>query len=359
MPAKYPFIKLRPFAIFCLLFLVFSIRLFLVPKPQYRNGDQVKITATLKTQPLIRGNIQEFSLKDLKIVTWADIDYHYGDRLLVQGIVKNNALEWPRIEIMQFRNGGLMGLLAQKREEFARLYSRILPEPQASLLSGIVLGAKENLPKSFRDDLRKTGTTHIVVASGMNVSILAGTMFSFLLMFFKRRLSTVLSFLLIWIYVGLAGGEAPIVRAGIMGSLTFLALVVGREADAWRALGLSAFLMLFIDPKLLIDLGFQLSFLATFGILFFTPLFNNWFKKIPTFPRHDLSQTLGAQIATLPVILLNFGTFSCLSPLINLLIVIFLPVIMRLGLIGLVVPAVLWLTYPLLTYIVKIVEIFS
>lgn len=308
---------------------------------------------------MIKGSVQDFSLAGLKIITWRDVDYQYGDKLIVSGSIKNKILEFPKIELQKQGEKGILGSLYQLRQSFVRQYQKYLPEPQASLLSGIVLGSKERIPKEFAEGLRKTGTIHIVVASGMNVSILAGTMFSFLLLFLSRRLSIILSFVLIWFYVALAGGDPPIVRAGIMGSFSFLALGLGRELDAWRALGITAGLMLFLDPNLVTDLGFQLSFAATFGILFFNPLFSSWFKKVPSIIRNDLSQTLGAQIATLPIVLLNFGGYAPLSPLVNLLIVITLPVMMRLGLIGLFVPVVLWLAYPLLTYIVKMVELFS
>lgn len=339
---------------------MFAIRFLSLPKnTPYQNGDQVKITATLKNQPLVKDSIQQFYLAGIKIVTWRDVEYQYGNKLIVTGVVKNKTLEFPQIELEKPGVKGIVGFLYQMRQNFIRIYQRYLPEPQASLLSGIVLGSKSNLPKDLYLNFQKTGIMHIVVASGMNVTIIAGTMISFLLLFFSRRLAVLLSCLLIWFYVGLAGAEAPIIRAGLMGTLTFLALFLGREADAWRILGITGFIMLILDPQLVFDLGFQLSFAATFGIIFFNPLFNIWFKRIPTILRNDLNQTLGAQIATLPIIILSFGSYSLISPLVNLLIVVFLPMIMRLGLIGLAVPAVLWLIYPPLTYIVKIVELFS
>lgn len=295
----------------------------------------------------------------LKITAWSYPEYHYGDRIEAVGVVKNQELAFPKISVLEGKKSSLGSFLLGWREKFEAVYKKTLPEPQSSLLAGIVLGSKSNLPQDLYLNFQKTGVLHIVVASGMNVTIIAGTMISFLLLFFSRRLAVILSCLLIWFYVGLAGAEPPIVRAGLMGTLTFLALFLGREAQAFRILGLTGFMMLLFDPKLASDLGFQLSFMATFGIIFFNPLFVTLFKRIPAIIRNDLSQTLGAQIATLPIIILTFGSYSLISPIVNLLIVSTLPFIMRLGLIGLAVPGVLWLTYPLLTYIVKMVEIFS
>jgi competence protein ComEC len=330
-----------------------------LPVIQYKNGEKLKITASLRSEPQRIGNLQKFSLMGLKITTWSYPEYHYGDRIEAKGIVKNQELAFPEITVLEGKKSSLGSFLLGWRDKFEAVYKKTLPEPQASLLSGIVLGSKSNLPQDLYLNFQKTGVMHIVVASGMNVTIIAGTMISFLLLFLSRKLAVVLSCLLIWFYVGLAGAEAPIVRAGLMGTLTFLALFLGREAEAWRILGITGFIMLFIDPKLIFDLGFQLSFMATFGITFFNPLFSVWFKRVPALIRNDLCQTLGAQIATLPIIILSFGGYSWVSPIVNLLIVSTLPVIMRLGLIGLFVPMVLWLTYPFLTYIIKVVGIFS
>jgi competence protein ComEC len=336
-----------------------AVRYLALPTNDYRNGETLKITAILRQEPLRSGNLQKFDLMGLKITTWSYPEYHYGDRIEATGGIKNQELAFPEITVLEGKKSSLESCLLSWRTQFEAVYKKTLPEPQSSLLSGIVLGSKSNLPQDLYLSFQKTGIMHIVVASGMNVTIIAGTMISFLLLFLSRRLAVLLSCLLIWIYVGLVGAEAPIVRAGLMGTLTFLALFLGREAEAWRILGLTGFVMLFLDPKLVLDLGFQLSFMATFGIIFFNPLFSAWFKRVPALFRNDLSQTLGAQIATLPIIILNFGGYSWVSPIVNLLIVSCLPVLMRLGLIGLAVPVVLWLTYPFLTYIIKIVEIFS
>lgn len=342
--------------------LLFTLRLVTFNQPQFLSGTKIKITGTLHQEPRIVGNLQKFSLVGIEIKTWKYPEYHYGDKLLVTGVIKENSLEFPEIETEEERRrkGEVLVWINRLRLKIESTYRRTLPEPQASLLSGIVLGSKSGMPYDFYQALRQTGTLHVVVASGMNVSILAGTLISFLVLFISRRIAVILSFILIWFYVVLAGAEIPVIRAGIMGTLTFLAQGLGREEDAWRGLGLAAGILLFQNPQNLFDLGFQLSFAATFGILFFGPTFSRLFSGVPKQIRFDLSQTLGAQIVTLPIIVLNFGYYSPLSPLVNFLVVSILPWIMRLGLLVAFGGQIFaWLTLPFLTYFVWIVKLFS
>jgi competence protein ComEC len=352
---KYFFIFLSVFSIFAWRFITFS-------RPVYPDGAKIKITAVLKEEPKISGSVQKFTLAGIKIVTDCYPEYHWGDHLVVLGRVKNQTLEFGQIEKKTeegFDLDTFGALIGKYRKGVLSAYKKWLPEPQASLMAGIVLGSKESLPAEFYRALQRSGTMHIVVASGTNVTLLAGTAVSFFLLFFSRRLAVILSFIMIWFYVVLAGADPPVIRAGIMGSLAFLAMGLGRQADAWRGLALSAAVMLFINPDLLFDIGFQLSFSAVFGILFFGPRFLELFKRLPTQIKGDLSQTLAAQIATLPILLYNFHYYSPWSIPANLLIVSVIPVIMRLGMIGAFFPPVLWLALPLLSWIVLVVELFG
>lgn len=348
--------------------LLFTLRLKSLTRPHFVPGTKIKIKDYLQEEPKIVGQTQRFFLAGVPIQVQRYPEFHYGDQLEIVGSVGDKGLEYPKAQIIgsstrQDWRGKIYGL--QKR--FVSIYRRVLPEPQASLLSGIVLGAKSEMPSSFYNDLRKSGTLHIVVASGMNVTLIASTLVSFLLLFFNRRGAVVLALLGIWFYVFLAGAEAPVVRAGIMGSLVFLAQGLGRDADAWRGLGLAAALLLLWNPQNLFELGFQLSFLATGGILFFGTKISRLLKRLPNQIRNDVAQTLSAQIATLPLILWTFGQYSPFSPLANILVVTILPWILRLGALMAIVGLFFlplaqllgWLLWPLLTYFVKVVELFG
>ena len=181
-----------------LLSLLFFLRLVSFSQPQFVSGTRIKITGTLHQEPKISGGLQKFSLAGIKIKTWKYPEFHYGEKLVITGVVKDHNLEFPEIEKGEVgrmrREVGTM--IYELRRRIEETYRRTLPEPQASLLSGIVLGSKEGLPSDFYDSLQKTGTLHVVVASGMNVSILAGTLVSFLLLFISRRLAVILSFIL-------------------------------------------------------------------------------------------------------------------------------------------------------------------
>ncbi len=325
------------------------------------------MTGILREEPNVFGQRQVFSLAGLAVNTWRYPELHYGERIELVGVVKegNKIEEVKDVRILGRGENWRSGIIRLRRR-IEELYRQFLPEPQASLLAGIVLGSKD-LPADFSRFLQKTGTIHIVVASGMNVTLVASTLLSFLLLFLSRRWALILAFGGIWFYVFLAGVEIPVIRAGIMGSLAFLAQGLGREEDAWRGLGLAAFFFLFLDPLTIFDLGFQLSFCATAGILFFSSGISNLLKGLPVQLRNDFAQTLSAQLAVLPLILLTFGRYSLFSLPANFLIVTILPLMMKLGAIvaigglvfaplGQLLSFFLW---PILTYVVKVVELFG
>jgi competence protein ComEC len=244
--------------------------------------------------------------------------------------------------------------------------SSLLPTPQAELLSGILLGQNEDLPGRLRLALRDTSTLHIVVASGQNLSMLAG--FCLLLSgLIKRKLAISLSFLAITFYVLLTGAEIPILRAAVMVSLTFLAQVIGREKDGAWVLFWTVALMLLINPNWLFELSFQLSVLATTGLVILAPIIMKRLKFLPIFIKQDLSVSLGAQLLVLPIIAQNFHQFSLVALPANLLVLWTIPFIMIGGailiLLSFITPPlaviVASLLNALLSYFVFIVSLFG
>ena len=171
------------------------------------------------------------------------------------------------------------------------------------------------------------------------------------------------------LFIIMVGFPASAVRAGIMGGMFLFAEKIGRMRVADRALVFAAALMLFHNPLLLrYDVGFQLSFLATLGIIYLMPVFQDYLKKIPIdFIKSILAMTLAAQVFTLPILIYNFGYISLVSPITNILIVPFIPFIMIFGFVsgflGMVWQALGWIfslpVWFLLTYITKVVDFFS
>ncbi len=252
------------------------------------------------------------------------------------------------------------------RNEFDKKIIEYLPSPQVELLSGIILGQNSELPGKFRLALRDTSTLHIVVASGQNLSMVAG--FFFLLSgLIKRKLALFLSFSAVLFYVLLTGAQVPILRAAIMVSVGFLAQILGKEKISSWVMVLTGGLMLLINPKWLFDLSFQLSFLATFGVVSVAPIFMKYLKILPGFLSQDLSVSLAAQIMVFPIIAYNFHQLSLVAIPANLLVLWTVPIIMILGAVllilsfifgGLAAIVALALNI-LLTYFIYVVEFFA
>jgi competence protein ComEC len=372
---------MRCWLIILLIFLsLYLLRLNSLKPSQIPDGSQIRLVARVSSQPYLSGSKQIIRLGQFLVVTEPFPQYFYGQKLEVVGTCQvkvinrwkmDFVLNYPTIRVIEedeslnIQTKIVTGLLSFRRR-LEDIFSRLLPEPQASLLSGIVLGTRRQMPKNFQQNLQKTGTIHVIVASGYNISVVAGLLISVILRFIKRQFALFLSFLGILAYTLMAGAEPPVVRAAIMGSLTFLAQFLGREKDGVRALFFAGGVMLLANPLILFDLGFQLSFLATAGILFLGPKLSGKIFRLPGLGE-NLRTTLAAQLGVLPILLANFGQISFLSPLVNVLVLPVVPLIMILGAItaifGLVwqplAQIAIWFAWVPLTYFIKIVEWFG
>ena len=353
---------MKKYFIFFALSLLFIFR-FLTTRPIYKNGQKLKISAKVLQEPIRYSNYQSLSLAGFKISLPLFPEIHYGDNVVIEGFVNNKQLlKTVLLEVKE-----TTGIFYQLRKRIIDFFQKSLPEPHSSLMAGIVLGSKSNLPEDFWEALKKTGTAHVVVASGMNVSMVAGFLISILVLFFKRRQAIIFALIGIWLYVAISGFEAPIIRAAIMGSLTFTAQKVGRLSESWRILFVSAFIMLIARPDWIGDLGFLLSFVATASIMLFQNKIGRFLKVVPQALRESFSTSLAAQIGVTPIIFVTFGQFNILSSFINLLVLWTVAPIMIIGavsgLIGLIFlplgKLVLFLSFPLTTWFIKIVKLFG
>ena len=219
-------------------------------------------------------------------------------------------------------------------------FYRTLPARDADLLSGINLGEKSAIDSDFRNDLITTGTIHIIALSGYNVTVIANNMRDLFtdIFGFSARASAWFGALGIVLFVAMTGLQSSAIRAGIMALIGLFARGKGRTYNAFRALVLAGFLMVVWNPKYLVyDVSFQLSFLATLGIIFITPVLERNFARVPkkllwVIPlREGLSVTLGAQLGVLPFILYSMGTLSLISLPANILILPAIPLVMAFG----------------------------
>jgi len=246
------------------------------------------------------------------------------------------------------------------------ILGRMLPEPQAGFLSGILFGTRSTMTKELIDAFVITGTIHIVALSGQNLSIFTGTFASWMTSFVSRRIASLLTlFMLVW-FLWFVGLSPSLVRAVIMGNLTLFAVIFGKRNWSLFSLVLAVSIMLLLNPLWIGDLGFQLSVLATLGIILFGQ------KRIVKEPwklwhiiRDDLRITLAAQLFTTPLIFFHFHRLSLIAPLTNVLIGWTMPFLMGLGWIAAIagyiwqplglLPA--WAAWVLLTYVIRVVEI--
>jgi len=197
----------------------------------------------------------------------------------------------------------------------------ILKGKAYELSSGMLFGEKSTLTKDFKQNLIKVGLIHIVVVSGFNISLVG----LLILNSFKKlgRVAYVFSFLGILLYSILVGLDPPVLRALIMGSIVIIARLKGEESNQIYLLFITGCIMVFLNPLILTSLSFQLSFMATLGILTFTPIFDSIFPKLLS----DLSASISAQLMVLPILAYNFGQVSIISPVANLLTLWAVPVI--------------------------------
>jgi len=349
--------KLKKKLLFISLVVLIIFRFF-ATQPHYLDGQNLRITARVFQEPIRYSFKQSLNLLGLKIYLPLYPEISYGDRVIVEGEVKGGELINAKLISVTENKNWLYSL----REKIINFYRSVLPEPHASLVAGIVLGSKSQIPADFWQSLKNSGLAHVVVASGMNVTFVASFLMSFLAVFLPRRRFLLPAFAGIWLYALLAGLDAPIVRAAVMGSLAFLAQRLGKVAAAWRILLISAVGMLLVKPLWLTDLGFYLSFVATGSLILFEKPIRERLAAIPTFFREGLATSLAAQIGVAPILFVTFGQFNIWSPFLNALVLWTVPPVMIIGaiggLVGLVLPQLgkllLYLVYPLTWWFVTI-----
>lgn len=196
---------------------------------------------------------------------------------------------------------------------FSSVINNYLPEPQASLLNGIIFGIDLKSSRSFYNQVKAVGLLHLVVLSGSNIALL-GTVIGQLTSFFSKRISILITILITILFIIFVGPKAPIVRAGVMGILTYVAIMIGRKSLAIYSMVLSIIFIAIFYPGWLTSISLQLSYGATFGLIIFSKIRTK--NKI----LEEIKTSLAAQTFTAPLIFLHFREISFISPLANLLV---------------------------------------
>ncbi|HYK09050.1 MAG TPA: ComEC/Rec2 family competence protein, partial [Candidatus Eisenbacteria bacterium] len=341
-----------------------------------QNNQPIHFSAVLLEDPKVVGNSQQFHLRyggfwqstNLLIATNTDTEFAYGQTLEIAGSLKERLLKNKQTVLtiqnpeIKAKNEGFLPIFGSLRQRIIDFCENNFSQPYSGLIVGIIFGVKSLLTYQITTSFRITGLSHIVAASGMNVTLIAGFLFAVFAGLLKRRGAIVASILGIFVYVALSGFQPSILRAAFMGAVAFSAGFFGRQYSGIYILFLVGSGMLLCDPLLLSDVGFQLSVLATFGIVVVQPILfkSNIFGE-------DFGTTLAAQLTTLPILLATFGQYSLLSIVANLLVLWTIPLIMTIGgigiLVGLVVEPVGKLivcgVIPLLWYLEKVTAFFA
>lgn len=286
-------------------------------------------------------------------------------RRRIAGIVSYPAsIQYANREAMTF-----IGILEKGKILFTDSLKAYLPEPDASFIAGITIGERASIPEELREAFADTSTSHLVALSGFNITIVGtavGSLLSFL--FVSQRVRLFIIAFIIICFVLLAGASASIVRAAVMGVLALLARERGRTFEMTNALIFAGAVMVWVNPYILtLDLSFQLSFLATLGIILVPPLIESKFLWLPKFLRDVIVATIGAELFVFPLILWNFGEISLVGLFANFLIVPLIPYTMGIGAatggIGIFLPglatAVGWVTHLLVSYELGVVRLFA
>jgi competence protein ComEC len=215
--------------------------------------------------------------------------------------------------------------LEELRRGAAEALARVLPEPEAGLAAGILIGLRDLVDRDLAAAFTTAGVSHVVAISGWNIAIVAAAMAAVTGGLGRRRRSVV-TVLAIVVYVAFSGASASVVRAALMAGVVLLARESGRAGRAAAALGWAATILLVSDPALIGDAGFQLSSLATAGLIAWATPLADWLEqsgrgRTPRWLAESLGVSLAAQAATLPIILVSFGRLAVLSPVVNLLVV--------------------------------------
>lgn len=257
----------------------------------------------------------------------ADFDgFAYREFLARQGI---GAIARARDATVEPGPGGPAAWIAGLRNLLLGGLNDIVPEPEAALGAGILLGVRAAIAPEINDAFAAAGLTHVVAISGWNIAIVAALVAAMVRPLETRpggRWTTaVLASTVVGGYVLLAGAGPSVVRAALMAAAMLVARLGGSRTHATSALVAAALVMLLAAPAVLWDVGFQLSALATAGLIWFGASVERRLPGWPGWIREPVALTLAAQITTLPIILLNFERLSLVAPLANVLVVPFVP----------------------------------
>jgi competence protein ComEC len=361
-------------------------------------GQEISFDGQVLLDPDVRSNQQLLTVQSdterILVVTDRTIPVAYGDTVRVSGrlevpqsfttelgrtfdyatYLKAKQIEYrvsfAEVIVLETDGGNpiIAGLLQLKHQLLFGL-DNVLTEPQGSLADGLLLGLNQGLGDELEQDFRRSGIVHIVVLSGYNVMLVVTFVLFVLAFFLPRPAQLIVGLLAILSFALIVGLSATVVRASIMAALFLIAQSFGRTYAVLRALLVAGALMIFVNPYLLLyDIGFQLSFMATLGLVAALPwLTNESHFEIMASARGYIVATIATQIAVLPLLVFHIGEVSAVAVIVNLLV---LPVV-PFAMLGSFIAGTLWFVLPnvalvfgyvtqiLLSYIIAVASFFA
>jgi competence protein ComEC len=325
----------------------------------YEYGERIRLRGQLKTPP-------------------TGEDFSYRDYLARFGI--HSYMTKSEVTRLPGNGGNLIyvQIFKLKTKLLENTY-RLFPDPEASLLAGILFGVQTGLSEKLQQAFKDTGTAHIIAISGFNIAIIAGIFFSIFKNLTNERMGAVIAVIGIFFYAFLVGGDAAVMRAAFMGSVSLFARQLGRRNMGMNALMAVALLMAIINPLVLWDVSFQLSFFATLGLILYSEPFSNFTNRIiekiikeetSTIARiinENVVLTFAAQLTTIPIMAYHFNRISLISLIANPFILPVQPPVMIISGLAVLVSLIIyplgqliaWIALPFSIYSIRVVELFG
>lgn len=362
-------------------------------------GEQVILEGVIDREPDERASATHLYLdtgdRHILVITERFTDILYGDRVMVTGTLEvpesfetdfgrtfnypgyllardvAYTIRYAEIEHIESGRGNpVVSYLLRGKHVFMQALEKVIPEPQVGLGEGLLLGVKRALGQDLEAAFRTTGIIHIVVLSGYNVMLVVGFVMYGLAFVFDIRMRAVVGVLAVMAFALLVGLSATVVRASIMAALFLIAQATGQTYAVMRALLCAGCIMLFLNPYLLVfDTGFQLSFVATVGLILAAPMLEMKIVFMPNMlhAREFVTATLATQIYVLPLLLYQIGEFSVVAVVVNLLVLPMVALAMLLtflaGILALLAPILAlplaYAAYLSLSYILTIASWFA
>lgn len=353
------FLTKRPLLLVAIIYitLIIILRPFLLSSknPKVILNKTITVTGYVDEEPTLKKWKILFGLKGIEgakgkfLVVSPRAKIFYGDKIRIQGIFQKSKSNlnpgltskeylifksFKKPKILSHGHGNpIKSLAISIKNKAKQIIATLLPKKEANLLTSILLGKKSTtLSEDVTEAFQKTGTMHLLVVSGLHLSILVNTLFVLLRTVLPLPLTILIASFINFSYAIVCGAGTSIVRAAIMMEAFLLSKMLDREKDFGTSIGLAALILLIINPNNLFNIGFQLSFTATISLVVFAPILEERLKNfLPIFLSKLLAVSIAPVIFTMPIILFNFNQLSLVSIITNLLLIFWVQYLVILG----------------------------